>query len=114
MIKLCKVTNRFHSLFHGNQKDNNQSAMDEKPIFGFLAFLVVGVGVIILFTAPINTWQVCLGNLLGLALMAGGLRLHKIRQWIIGPNSLQLLALLLYFILGLLFTFSLGRLAMRL
>ena len=88
--------------------------MDEKPIYGFLVFLVIGCGMVTALTTTHNLDQALLGNLVGIGIVAGLLRIPRIHKAATGLEWKNLAVLLGLLGLAAVLAFVLGRLAIRL
>ena len=87
--------------------------MDEKPIYGFLVFLVIGCGMVTTLTTPHKLDQALFGNLVGIGIVVGLLRIPRINEAATGFQWRNLAVLMGLLGLAALLAFTLGRLAIR-
>ena len=87
--------------------------MDEKPIYGFLVFLVIGCGMVTTLTTTRNLDQALFGNLVGIGIVAGLLQIPRVKEAATGLDWRNLAVLLGLLGLAAVLAFTLGRLAIR-
>jgi len=85
--------------------------LDEKAILGFVIWLFICIGLVTLYTIPDKQGQACFGNVVGLLLLIGVLRLSKVRQRIAEPRFRSLLLVAGLLLLGTALSIGLGLLA---
>lgn len=85
--------------------------MDEKAILGFVIWLFICIGLVTVYTIPDKQGQACFGNVIGLLLLIGVLRLPKVRQRMAEPRFRSLLLVIGLLILGVALSIGMGMLA---
>lgn len=90
---------------------NESQNMDEKAILGFVVWLFICIGLVTVYTIPDKQGQACFGNVVGLLLLIGVLRLPHVRQRIAEPRFRSLLLVGGLLLVGVALSIGLGLLA---
>jgi hypothetical protein len=87
--------------------------MDDKPIYGFLLFLVIGCGMVTTLTTTHNLDQALFGNLVGIGIVVGLLQIPRVKDAATGLDWRNLAVLIGLLGLAATLAFTLGRWAIQ-